>query len=416
MNIQWAHKSSSGVWSAFTTASSRTHRQRRLRLLLRLRSQRAVAVVPRHVRGQRQLRGQHQPDRPGPLGLPLVHDGVAGHRPATPQQQGRVGELPPGPVRSQDQFMTLPRPLHRLIAAALIALLATALWPASATRVAAADDSNIPGVPLPGSVVTGQLGGPIYDHVYQFDVPPASVDPRCRCRATRAPDFGMYLFDSSATTIFRLDGQVAASAQPGPTQSITYPTINGGHYYVDLNGANDVQGQFRLVGRHRARHDPARSRAAARRRRPGHGRSDGPRDADRDRRPVGGRLDAAERRRHHLRRVRALYPDVPVELLAGRRHQGALGAGSRSSRQCLAHRDRRDRARHRCSDGRQSNPGSQRHGRRAPTDVQRDLQRADRSGDLGSPGPRRPAGRWIDRAGHVHVVAGDAHRHASSRA
>lgn len=142
--------------------------------------------------------------------------------------------------------MITSRRFRRLLAATLIALLATSLWPASATRVAAADDSNIPGVPLPGNVVTGQLGGPIYDHVYQVTVPPASVillsltgDPQA--------DFGLYLFDSSATTVYKAAGQVAQSAVPGPNQSITYPTIGGGQFFIDLNGASNVQGQFRLV-------------------------------------------------------------------------------------------------------------------------------------------------------------------------
>src|SRR3990172_4277003 len=77
----------------------------------------------------------------------------------------------------------------------------------------AADDSDIPGVPLPGSVATGQLGGPIYDHVYSIDIPAQRIllvsligDP--------GTDFDLYLFNSTATTVYSTQGQGAASNGP----------------------------------------------------------------------------------------------------------------------------------------------------------------------------------------------------------
>jgi hypothetical protein len=116
--------------------------------------------------------------------------------------------------------------------------------PAAVAR--AADDSNIPGVPLPSHVVEGLLGGPIYDHVYSLDVPASSVI-LLSLSGSSGSDFGLYLFDSSATTVYSTQGQVAVSAQPGPNQSLSYPTFAGGLFYIDLNGASNVEGRFRLV-------------------------------------------------------------------------------------------------------------------------------------------------------------------------
>jgi hypothetical protein len=140
--------------------------------------------------------------------------------------------------------MTLARLSSRFIAVALAALLATMFWPASAAR--GADDTNIPGVPLPGSVVTGVLGGPVYDHVYAIDVPADRVI-LIALNGDTGTDFDLYLFDASATTIYDTVGQVATSTGPTSTESITYPAPGGGRFYIDLNGASAVEGNFRLT-------------------------------------------------------------------------------------------------------------------------------------------------------------------------
>jgi hypothetical protein len=123
-------------------------------------------------------------------------------------------------------------------------LLFSSGWTVSAAR--AADDSNIPGLPLPGQVVTGSLGGPIYDHVYSLDVPPSSI---ILASLTGDPgtDFDLYLFDQSATTVYSTAGQVGSSTGDTSTESISYATVSGGRYYLDLNGATNVEGAFRLV-------------------------------------------------------------------------------------------------------------------------------------------------------------------------
>ena len=64
----------------------------------------------------------------------------------------------------------------------------------------AADPSaDIPGVPLPGPIAAGRLGGAIYDVVYRFSVAPGYVILASLTGAA-GTDFDLYLFDDSATT------------------------------------------------------------------------------------------------------------------------------------------------------------------------------------------------------------------------
>ena len=94
--------------------------------------------------------------------------------------------------------------------------------------------------------MTGLLGGPIYDHVYSIDVAPDSVI-QLALSGDPGTDFDLYLFNAGATSVYETTGQVDASTGPTSTESISYPTPGGGRYYVDLNGANDVEGNFRLI-------------------------------------------------------------------------------------------------------------------------------------------------------------------------
>jgi hypothetical protein len=136
--------------------------------------------------------------------------------------------------------------MSRLIRAVLVLVLvagATAAVPAGAQ---ANSSSNIPGVPLPGSVVTGQLGGPIYDVVYRLTMPAGSV---LVAGLSGSPGtlFGLYLFDSTATTVVGTQGLVASSTVVGTQQHISYSSPTGGTYYLDLNGASNVEGTYTLV-------------------------------------------------------------------------------------------------------------------------------------------------------------------------
>ena len=138
----------------------------------------------------------------------------------------------------------------RLLAACfgvwMLAASAIVLQPVAPVR--AATTGNIPGVPLPGPVVTGKLGGPIYDVVYSVDVPPAHV-LLLSLTGTAGTDFDLYLFDASATNIYADPpvGQVASSTGPTSTESITCPTVAGGTFYIDVSGATNVEGTFRLA-------------------------------------------------------------------------------------------------------------------------------------------------------------------------
>jgi hypothetical protein len=106
---------------------------------------------------------------------------------------------------------------------------------------------NIPGVPLPADTVSGQLGGPIYDVVYSIDVPAGHV-LLVGLTGTSGTDFDLYLFDSTATDIYADPpvGLVASSTGPTSTESISYPTVDGGRFYVDLSSATNVAGTFQL--------------------------------------------------------------------------------------------------------------------------------------------------------------------------
>ena len=138
----------------------------------------------------------------------------------------------------------LSRSTVRFAIAALAVVLVSALLPTTAALAAA--DSDIPGVPLPGSVVTGRLGGPIYDRVYQLDVEPNRII-LLSLTGDAGTDFDLYLFDSSATSVYGGTGQVAVSTGPTSTESISYPARSGGRYYIDLAGFSEAEGNFRLV-------------------------------------------------------------------------------------------------------------------------------------------------------------------------
>jgi len=113
--------------------------------------------------------------------------------------------------------------------------------------VTAADpSSDIPGLELPGPVAAGRLGGAIYDVVYRLTVEPGHVLV-ASLTGTEGTDFDMYLFDSTATTVLSNAGLLTKSNGPTSTESISWPSRVGAVYYIDLNGATDVEGDYRLT-------------------------------------------------------------------------------------------------------------------------------------------------------------------------
>ncbi len=139
--------------------------------------------------------------------------------------------------------MAMPGLTRALVGAVLAGSLAIGAMGSPARAV---DASDIPGIPLPGSVATGRLGGPIYDVVYRFTVAPGYVIVASLSGPT-GTDFDLYLFDSSATTVTSNVGQVARSVGPTSIESISAPSPYGGTYYLDLNGASDAGGDYRLT-------------------------------------------------------------------------------------------------------------------------------------------------------------------------
>ena len=142
--------------------------------------------------------------------------------------------------------MGSPR-LYSPLVVVLTTWVATAAFLVTGPSVAlAGTSSDIPGIPLPGTVVSGKLGGPIYDVVYQLSVEPGRII-LVSLTGTTGTDFDLYLFDATASTVTSNVGLVAKSTGPTSTESLSVPTPAGGTYYLDLNGATDVEGTYHLV-------------------------------------------------------------------------------------------------------------------------------------------------------------------------
>jgi hypothetical protein len=138
--------------------------------------------------------------------------------------------------------------LHRLAGPVLLSLVltfASALPSASGARAATPPESDIPGIALPGPVTSGRLGGPIYDVVYHVDVPAGYVLV-AGLTGTAGTDFDLYLFDASATSVLAPMGLLTKSIGAASTEQVSWPTRIGGTFYLDLNGATDVEGTYRL--------------------------------------------------------------------------------------------------------------------------------------------------------------------------
>ena len=147
------------------------------------------------------------------------------------------------------EVSSVPMLIRRLAAPALISLavIVASLAPmAPGVRAAIPPESDIPGIVFSGPVVTGRLGGPIYDVVYRVDVQPGYVIV-AGLSGTAGTDFDLYLFNSTATTVLSNQGLLAKSTGPASAETLSYPSFAGGTYYIDLNGATDVEGTYALT-------------------------------------------------------------------------------------------------------------------------------------------------------------------------
>ncbi len=147
-------------------------------------------------------------------------------------------------------YFLSPRAHPRTVVSAILAVVLMGALPIAgpaASIASAADPSaDIPGVPLPGPVAAGRLGGAIYDVVYSFPVAPGYVILASLTGAD-GTDFDLYLFDASATTVLSNTGLLTKSNGPTSTESISWASRRGGTYYIDLNGATNVEGDYRLT-------------------------------------------------------------------------------------------------------------------------------------------------------------------------
>ncbi len=138
--------------------------------------------------------------------------------------------------------------VRRFCVSVLIAIPMAVPWSLAGVpgaRAATPPESDIPGIPLPAPVVTGQLGGPIYDVVYSVKVPAGYVLV-AGLAGTPGTDFDLYLFDSSATTVLSNTGLLTKSTGPTSSEQVSWATRTGGTFYVDLNGASNVEGTYTL--------------------------------------------------------------------------------------------------------------------------------------------------------------------------
>jgi hypothetical protein len=94
-------------------------------------------------------------------------------------------------------------------------------------------------------VVTGRVGGSILDRVYSVQVPAQNVLV-ATLTGDIGTDFDLYLFDSTATTVWSTNGLVAESAGSTSTESISYPSILTTTYYIDVHGFSEQEGEYRL--------------------------------------------------------------------------------------------------------------------------------------------------------------------------
>ncbi len=159
-------------------------------------------------------------------------------------EEGRGTRLGPLPVFG-GMLDPMPRRPPLLRSLVVAAVLASGLLVAPSVALAG-PESDIPGIPLPGPVVSGRLGGPIYDVVFRVDAPPGHVIV-AGLSGTAGTDFDLYLFDASATTVVSNQGLVAKSTGPTSSENLSYPTFAGGTYYIDLNGATEVLGTYTLA-------------------------------------------------------------------------------------------------------------------------------------------------------------------------
>lgn len=105
-----------------------------------------------------------------------------------------------------------------------------------ALQAASAPTADIPGIPLDGTTVTSEVGGPIVDVVYELNVPAAS-SVLISVTGEAGAELGLYLFSSAAKSILS-DQPLLVAAKPGNYQSLVAQFVRGSNIYININGRN----------------------------------------------------------------------------------------------------------------------------------------------------------------------------------
>ncbi len=102
--------------------------------------------------------------------------------------------------------------------------------------VRAAESSEIPGVPLTSTSVSGFVGGSIYDEVYSLSVESGTV-LLATLRGEAGAELGLYVFGREATSIL-IDDPIATSAAAGANQTVSVQFFRATTIYINVNGRN----------------------------------------------------------------------------------------------------------------------------------------------------------------------------------
>lgn len=110
----------------------------------------------------------------------------------------------------------------------------------------ATDNTEIPGVPLPSTLVIGEIGGPAVDLVYSLEVE-RGTSLLLTLRGSVGAELGLYVFGDEATSVLT-DEPLASSAKPGANQSIAIQFFESTRIFININGRNlDRPYTFQLI-------------------------------------------------------------------------------------------------------------------------------------------------------------------------
>lgn len=99
-----------------------------------------------------------------------------------------------------------------------------------------ANDYDLPGVPLSGRVISGEVGGAITDRVYSLSAAAGTVLV-ATVQGESGAELGLYIFGEEATSVVSSD-PVASSAKPGSSQLVRVVLPTAETIYLNVNGRN----------------------------------------------------------------------------------------------------------------------------------------------------------------------------------